>query len=75
MRYPKVTKAELTAPPAKFRVLRVHIRGNSETVYVIADFDSLADAKRAAKENSGMGSPVFGYNDQAELIVRYGSWH
>jgi hypothetical protein len=44
MRYPKATKAELTAPSAKFRVLRVDIRGNSETVYVIADFDSLADA-------------------------------
>jgi hypothetical protein len=42
---------------------------------VIADFDSLADAKRAAKQNSDMGSPVFIYNDQAELIVRYGSWH
>jgi hypothetical protein len=32
MRYPKATKEELTAPTAKFRVLGVDVRGESEAV-------------------------------------------
>ncbi len=75
MRYPKATKEELTAPTAKFRVLGVDVRAASEAVYVIGDFDSLPAAKEAAKQKAGIGSPAFIYNDQAELIVRYGSWH
>jgi hypothetical protein len=75
MRYPKATKEELTAPTAKFRVLGVDVRADSEAGYLIGDFDSLTRAKEAAKQRAGTGSPIFIYNDQAELIVRYGSWH
>lgn len=75
MRYPKASKEELTAPTAKFRVLAVDVGAASEAVYVIGDFDSLNAAKETAKQKSGTGAPVFIYNDQAELIVRYGSWH
>jgi hypothetical protein len=74
MRYPKATKEELTAPPAKFRVLAVDTAGRTEAVHLVSDFDSLADAKTTAKQKAGIGTPVFVYNDQA-LIVRYGSWH
>lgn len=75
MRNPKAKKEQLTAPIAKFRVLGVDVRTDSESAYLIGDFDSLADAKQAAKQRAGTGSPVFIYNDQALLIVRYGSWH
>ena len=75
MRHPKATKEELTAPTGKFRVLGVDVRAHSEAVYLIGDFDSLTAAKEAAKQRAGIGSPIFIYNDQAELIVRYGSWH
>jgi hypothetical protein len=75
MRYPKATKEELTAPTAKFRVVGVDVGAVSEAVYVIGDFDSLAAAKETAKQKSSTGIPVFIYNDQAEMIVRYGSWH
>ena len=75
MRYPKATKQELTAPPGRFRVLGVEINATSESVFTVGDFASLDAAKEAAKQKAGTGVPIFIYNDHAELIVRYGSWH
>jgi hypothetical protein len=75
MRHPKATKEELAAPTGKFRVLGVDARAGPEAVYLIGDFDSLTRAEEDAKQRAGTGSPVFIYNDQARLIVRYGSWH
>jgi hypothetical protein len=66
---------QLTAPTGKFRVLGIDVHVDSEAVYLIGDFDTLAHAKEAANRRAGTGSPVFIYNDQAKLIVRYGSWH
>jgi hypothetical protein len=56
-------------------VLGVNVGAGSEAVYLIGDFDSLTGAEQAAKQNAGTGRPVFIYNDQAKLVVRYGSWH
>jgi hypothetical protein len=75
MRYPKATKEELTAPPAQYRVLGVETHSNAESVFSIGDFNSLDAAKQAAKEKAETGTPIFIYNDRAELVVRYGSWH
>lgn len=75
MRNPKAKKEQLTAPITKFRVLGVDVRIDTESAYLIGDFDSLTDAKKAARERAGTGSPVFIYDDQAKLVVRYGSWH
>ena len=58
-----------------FRALGVDLHVDTEAVYLIGDFDTLARAKEAAKRRAGTGSPTFIYNDKAELIVRYGSWH
>jgi hypothetical protein len=75
MRYPKATKADLTAPHAKYRVLGVEINATSESVFSIGDFDSLDAAKNAAELKAGTGVPIFIYNDRGELIERFGSWH
>lgn len=75
MRYPKATREQLTAPTGRFRVLGVDVGADSESVYLIGDFDSLSAAKTAAMERSGPASPTFVYNERAELIMRYGSWH
>ena len=75
MRYPNATKKVLTAPPSQFRVLGVETHSTVEAVITIGDFDSLDAAKQAAKQRAETGTPIFIYNDQAELVVRYGSWH
>jgi hypothetical protein len=75
MRNPKATKEELTAPIGKFRVLGVDVHVDTGAVYLIGDFDTITLAKEAAKQRASTGSPMFIYNDQAKLIVRYGSWH
>jgi hypothetical protein len=73
--YPKVTNVELTAPTGKFRVLGVDVGAESAAVYVIGDFGAIAAAEQAATQKVGLGGPVFVYNDQSRLIMRYGSWH
>ena len=75
MRYPKATKADLTAPVAKFRVLGVIVDNDAAEIYMIGDFPSVAAAEDAAVRRASVGSPVYVYNDKAELIVRIGSWH
>jgi hypothetical protein len=75
MRLPNAPKEQLTAPAAKFRVLSVDVHDPSGAVYLVGDFDSLPQAKETAKQNSGTGRPIFVYDDRAQLIVRYGSWH
>ncbi len=73
MRYPKATRADLTAPSCKFRVLAVDVETDPTTIYAIGDFGSFVAAEEAAAENAGIGKPVYIYNDSAEPIVRYGS--
>jgi hypothetical protein len=57
------------------RGTRVARQSLSEHPFRQSDFDSLTGAQQVAKQNAGTGRPVFIYNDQAKLIVRYGSWH
>ncbi len=75
MRYPSATRDELTAPAEKFRVLGVNVEDNCGEIYVVGDFESMSTAEQIAVQTAGIGSPVYIYNDRAELIVRYGSWH
>ncbi len=75
MRYPKAARADLTAPSCKFRVLAVDVETDPTAVYVMGDFGSLVAAERAATQSADVGRPVYVYNDKAELIVRFGSWH
>jgi len=75
MQYPKAPRADLTAPTGKFRVLAVVVDEGSGDLYTVGDFGSLAAAEEAAVQRAGIGSPVYVYDDNAKLIVRYGSWH
>ncbi len=75
MRYPKATRADLTAPSCKFRVLAVDVETDPTAIYLIGDFGSFVAADKAATQNAEIGRPVYVYNDKAELMVRYGSWH
>ena len=75
IRYPKATRADLTAPTSQFRVLGVILERNCAEIYVIGDFPCISAAERAAMQRAGVGSPVYVYNDKADLVVRYGSWH
>jgi hypothetical protein len=56
-------------------VLAVDVETDPTTIYAIGDFGSFVAAEEAAAQNAGIGKPVYIYNDSAELIVRYGSWH
>lgn len=75
MRYPKAPRTDLTAPTGKFRVLAVVVEEESADLYTLGDFGSVAAAEQAAIQRAGIGSPVYVYDDKAELLVRYGSWH
>ena len=75
MRYPKATRTDLSAPIGKFRVLAVEVEDESADLYTVGDFGSLAAAEKAAMRRAGIGSPVYVYDDEAKLVVRYGSWH
>ncbi len=74
MRYPPASQQNLRAPKSQFRVVAVDTEDTS-SVYQIGDFVSLEAAQAAAGERAGVGSPVFIYNEEGKLIVRYGSWH
>ena len=75
MRYPKATRKDLTAPASKFRVLGVIVQEESAEIFVIGDFPTVNAAEEAAARRASIGSPVYVYNDRAELLVRLGSWH
>ncbi len=75
MRYPRASQQERTAPPGKFRLVALDLRENLDNEYCLGDFDTLDSATRIAKEKSGVGHPVFVYDDKGELTIRYGSWH
>ncbi len=75
MRYPKASVDELQAPTGKFRVIGVDLKPDGTANYHLGDFESLPMAKTVAQKRAGVGNPVYVYDDQSDLIVRYGSWH
>ena len=74
MRYPIGSKAELQAPPGNFRVIAVDVSQRAGN-FVVGDFATLEEAKKAANRRGQVGSPVYIYDDKGELVERYGSWH
>ncbi len=75
MRYPIASAEELQAPRGKFRVIGVDLKAAATANYHLGDFETLAVAEAAAKEKACVGNPVFVYDDQSQLVVRFGSWH
>jgi len=73
MRYPIGSKAELKAPPKSFRVIRIDLSLGADNV-VMGDFETLLEAKEVATRRAHVGSPVYIYDDEGELVERYGSW-
>jgi len=74
MRYPIGSKAELKAPPTRFRVIEVDLSEQAGN-FVVGDFETLEEAKEAANRRAQVGSPIYIYDDEGELVERYGSWH
>ena len=74
MRYPIGGKAELKAPPKAFRVIGVDLILRASN-FVIGDFETLLEAKEVATRRAQVGSPVYIYDEEGELVERYGSWH
>ncbi len=74
MRYPSGSKAELKAPSNAFRVIGVDL-SDSPANFILGDFVTLLEAKEAANRRAQVGIPIYIYDDQGELIERYGSWH
>lgn len=75
MRYPKASDEELRAPQGKFRVVGVDLKVAATANYQLGDFDDFDTADRVAKEKASVGNPVYIYDDDSRLILRYGSWH
>ncbi len=75
MRYPKASTEELQAPKGKFRVIGVDLRVSATANYHLGDFDDLDTADKAAREKASVGNPVYIYDDDSQMVVRYGSWH
>ena len=75
MRYPKANTEELQAPKGKLRVIGVDLNGAAIANYHLGDFETLQVAKKVAKEKASVGNPIYIYDDNSELVVRYGSWH
>jgi hypothetical protein len=74
MRYPIGSKAEFKAPPKSFRVIGIDLSPGAVN-YVIGDFETLLEAKEVATRRAQVGSPIYIYDDEGELVERYGSWH
>ncbi len=74
MRYPRASLEERTAPPGKFRLIALDL-GDNLSEHRLGDLDTLDSAKKVAEQKSGVGCPVFVYDDRGELIIRFGSWH
>lgn len=62
----------INCPPGQFRVVGVDI--DEADLYMIGDFDQLSLAKAAAKTRAGTAHPVYVYNEDGAIVVRYGSW-
>lgn len=75
MRYPKASTEELQAPAGKFRVIAVDLKVAATANYHLGDFDDLDTAHKVAQEKAGVGNPVYIYDHDSKLVVRYGSWH
>ncbi len=75
MRYPVAKPEELQAPKGKFRVIGVDLKIATDANYHIGDFDTFCVAEQVAREQASVGKPIFIYDDNCELVVRYGSWH
>ena len=74
MRYPSGSKEEFKAPYKAFRVVGVDLN-DSPANFILGDFLTLQEAKEAANRRAQVGSPIYIYDDQGELVERYGSWH
>jgi hypothetical protein len=74
MRYPSGSKAELKAPSKAFRVIGVDLSDSADN-FIVGDFVTLPEAKEAANRRAQVGTPIYIYDDQGELVERYGSWH
>ena len=74
MRYPSGNKAEFKAPPKGNRVIEVD-PSQRERNFDIGDFATVREAKEAATRRAQVGTPIYIYDDQGELVERYGSWH
>lgn len=75
MRYPEASREELQAPKGKLRVIGVDLKGAATANYHLGDFETLQMAENVAKEKASVGNPIYIYDDNSELVVRYGSWH
>jgi hypothetical protein len=75
MRYPKASREELQAPTGTFRIIGVDLDGATTANYHLGDFETLELAEQVAKEKASVGKPIYIYDDNSELVVRYGSWH
>ncbi len=75
MRYPGASQQQVKAPEGKFRLIALDLDEGSRDGYNLGDFDALEAAKQVAEEKSGVGHPVYVYNDKGELVMRFGSWH
>ncbi len=75
MRYPEASAEELRAPSGKFRVIGVDLKTAATANYFLGDFETLAVAEKVAQEKACVGNPVYVYDDQSALVVRFGSWH
>jgi hypothetical protein len=74
MRYPIGSKAELKALPKGFRVIGVDLSLGAVN-FVVGDFETLLEAKEVALRRAHVGSPIYIYDDEGEVLERYGSWH
>ncbi len=75
MRYPQASGDELQAPKGKFRVIGVDLNAAADANYHLGDFETLSMAEKIAQDKARVGNPVFVYDDNRRLVVRYGSWH
>jgi hypothetical protein len=75
MRYPKASREELQAPTGKFRIIEVDLKRAATANYHLGDVETLQAAEEVAKEKASVGKPIYIYDDNCELVVRYGSWH
>jgi len=74
MRYPPADQHNLRAPRSQFRVVAMDTE-ETASLYQIGDFLSLEAAQSAASDRARVGHPVFIYNEDGKLVVRFGSWH
>jgi hypothetical protein len=64
----------LAAPVGMYRVIGVDtFEHPTEGDYLVGDFDTLEEAKRAADKTGGQANPVYVYDDKGKLRHEAGS--